>query len=70
LINCHTCLYGSLTSTYFNLNPPHPHHWRNICSITDFVIEKHCWLLCFAYLIWHLTINVQEHICTLHILMV
>jgi hypothetical protein len=22
LINCHTCLYGSLTSTYFNLNPP------------------------------------------------
>jgi len=22
LTNCHTCLYGSLTSTYFNLNPP------------------------------------------------
>jgi hypothetical protein len=39
LINCHTCLYGSLTSTYFNLNP---HHWRHICSITDFVKEKHC----------------------------
>jgi hypothetical protein len=22
LINCHTCLYGSLTSKYFGLNPP------------------------------------------------
>ena len=22
LINCHTCLYGSLTSTYFDVNPP------------------------------------------------
>lgn len=22
LTNCHTCLYGSLTSTYFNLDPP------------------------------------------------
>lgn len=22
LINCHTCLYGSLTSVYFNLEPP------------------------------------------------
>ena len=22
LINCHTCLYGSQTSTYFNLEPP------------------------------------------------
>ena len=22
LINCHTCLYGSLTGTYFDLEPP------------------------------------------------
>lgn len=22
LINCHTCLYGSQTSTYFNVHPP------------------------------------------------
>lgn len=22
LINCHTCLYGSVTGTYFELNPP------------------------------------------------
>ena len=22
LINCHTCLYGSLTSTYFDVSPP------------------------------------------------
>ena len=22
LTNCHTCLYGSLTSTYFNVDPP------------------------------------------------
>ena len=22
LVNCHTCLYGSQTSTYFNLDPP------------------------------------------------
>lgn len=22
LVNCHTCLYGSLTSSYFGLNPP------------------------------------------------
>lgn len=22
LINCHTCLYGSVTGTYFNLQPP------------------------------------------------
>lgn len=23
LVNCHTCLYGSETSTYFNLEPPY-----------------------------------------------
>ena len=22
MVNCHTCLYGSLTSTYFEVNPP------------------------------------------------
>ena len=22
LINCHTCLYGSVTSSFFNLEPP------------------------------------------------
>ena len=37
LINCHTCLYGSLTSKYFGLNPPsletlYNRNWK-ICNL-------------------------------------
>ena len=29
LINCHTCLYGSVTSDYFSLPPPDLHTYLN-----------------------------------------
>ena len=35
LVNCHTCLYGSLTSTFFNLQPP----------TLETYLSNHLWLI-------------------------
>ena len=49
LINCHTCLYGSQTTTYFNLEPPSletylPNQWPCSLGLSTYSYFSCCFL--------------------------